>query len=248
MNRNESKKKDLHDSFRYHLIVKVKNDDVDMATLRSRALRLIWLSTPVYLSLSVVPSILINRSHGWPEVPLAELDPSVTFTNAVISLALSNVPDLACVAVYAKMWWKLRKKAPIPANGDGGGGTGDGFYGGIWVGDGQGIHPGEYPFGAEAELQQQQHSPPLYNNYVGGEDQSSKAADVMKVLKAHAAVALLDVSSVVSSYFFCSKYGAMLAYGAQFLFGFWIPLFVISRNFKQFDSVWSHWLRKVLRL
>ncbi len=237
---------------RYYLIICSTGKEVDLAKMRRWSLRIIWLATPLYLALSIVPGILINRSHGWPEIPLKKLDRSVTILNVVISTALSNVPDLVSLAVYARMLRALRNQVhPVIAEED--------PYGGIWVGEEEsspGVQPGG---GDEIGLQVigggSDRNPPQHHHQkqtppepqANNKEATDKIKSVMRVLRTHSAVSLLDVSMVLSSLFFCSRYGVVLAYGMQFLFGFWVPLLVISRNFKQFDSLWSYVSREMCR-
>ncbi len=238
---------------RYYLIICSTGKEVDLAKMRRWSLRIIWLATPLYLALSIVPGILINRSHGWPEIPLKKLDRSVTILNVVISTALSNVPDLVSLAVYARMLRALRSQVhPVTAEEED-------PYGGIWVGEEEsspGVQPGG---GDEIGLQVigggSDRNPPQHHHQkqtppepqANNKEATDKIKSVMRVLRTHSAVSLLDVSMVLSSLFFCSRYGVVLAYGMQFLFGFWVPLLVISRNFKQFDSLWSYVSREMCR-
>ncbi len=218
-----------------------RNADVDMAALRRLAIKIVWVAAPLYLSLSIVPSFVINISHGWPEKPHKELGKSVTILNVAMSILLSNVPDFISMCVYAKMWLALRPKVtPLEAQED------ENPYGGIWVGEG-GIQPGGYQ---EFEMQEMQQSseedsseapepPPPGEEELPPDEDDDKAKSVMRVLRTHVAVSLLDLTSIASSLLLCTKYGGALAYLMQFLFAFWIPLFVVSRNFKQFHPLWS---------
>ncbi len=221
-----------------------------MDKIRKWSLGIIWLTTPLYLSISVIPCFLLNLSHGWPEIPIKDLDQSVFFANLAISSGLSNLPDLISMAVYFKMWCDLKSQVhpgPDDDNHVHDIESIDEPYGGIWVGGEPGINPSDSPAVEMQDLGDGDSMGdlsgadiPVPQDNAGKNDTVNKVKSVMQVLWTHVAVALLDLSIVFFSVLMCSKYGAVLAYLASFLFGFWIPLLVILRNFKQFNSFWSY--------
>ena len=71
---------------------------------------------------------------------------------------------------------------------------------------------------------------------------------VMRVLRRHVLLSLLDVSAVVATFFLCSSAGVVLSYAMKFLFSFWIPLLVVKGNFRQLDGVVGSFVRDKLGL
>ncbi len=129
-----------------------------------------------------------------------------------------NLPDIVSLIIYLNMVRYFNKRVEPQPN----------FqeaeieqpYGGVWVGD-----------VLEDDLEASSSNLPeevTINNY------DSETKSILVVLRRHVSAGFVDVSIVVTSYWFCSSLvGKPLAYFCQLAMGYWVPLIVIRSSFKQ---------------
>ena len=107
---------------------------MDLPLLRRRATRLLWWCALPYWLLCQVPWLSVLTSQDWPRDKNAvDLDPWVHLAAFTSTILVYNLPDLASVAIYARMLLHFRRQQQqqqpevfemeeLP-------------YGGIWVGE-----------------------------------------------------------------------------------------------------------------
>ena len=183
----------------------------------------LWLCFPTFFILCQVLFLLPVLITGWPGVKLTQL----ALTKAgLIQLSTSNIPDFASIIIFVKMRLHFRKKNAVhpiivqqPSL--------DSGAGGIWMG-GNGDHPMDEANGEDQDI----HNGPNVNN-AEQEDTRHKAEAVMKALRRHSCLSLVDLTAAINFFFMCNQVSKIAVYFYVPGICFWIPLFVIKSSFKE---------------
>ncbi len=198
-------------ALRYYLLI--INDDVDLSRLTSKCCAAVWAVSIPYYALCHLPSYAMFTAHNWPRVRVNSLDAQVLMLSMVATNIIYNVPDYISIALYLKMWRRLRDHTQVQPQIEL-------PYGGIWVG-GNLDHP---PIEAAANS----------NNTIGNDNQNDKAESIFSKLGLHVSVALLDmVMFFLASMSIGNIVGRVLLHVHIVIFCYWIPFIVIKNNFKQ---------------
>ena len=231
--------------YRYYLLVIAKGSDFDIALLRQRSKKLILISALPFVIMCQIPWLCILLWHGWPEVPISDLKTDTFLWLSSSTIVLSNAPDFASILIYIKMVWHFHHKnlvvlplEPVINFAVDPGDLAD--FGGIWVGGGDmdsqdsGINPS-----ADDHVDQRPNTPPPPPNVQDNNAPKSEhdVKSVMRVLKWHVSLCLVDALLSVSSAFLCSKFGHGILHTAVLVSAVWIPFLVIKCNFKNLKDV-----------
>ncbi len=246
---------------RFYLLLILKPDqDVDMDRLRYLCISLVWGIELILIPLCQLPWYLTAKDHGWPErrimdILVSSYDDDVVLKTITVTVLISNLPDYFSIIIYAAMMWHhINHKNTIEPI------TEEEFeeeqFGGIWVGET--LDDGAVQPGAEISTERNT-TPPLPPNStlqgniqqaghagLDGNDNSDtehchKWQCVMPVLRWHVALSLFDVASTAINVFYCQgELGKMLIYLVQMLCCYWIPLVMITKNYKQMGSIWQY--------
>ncbi len=199
-------------------VLPTASHDFDMALGRRRSLMTVWALEIVYFPSSWIPWYLIVSSYGYPRVPLAEAvqeNPSILFESSVANVFALNVVDAVSVAIYVKLVWKLQSASVHPGDvqdvesSDG-----------IFVGGMDNNVPGPPPPPPLPPPQQQS-------------DSNHATQNVLRVLKWHVMLSLIDITQLLISLAFCTELGKFFAPLYQIFCYYYLPYFVIKHNFKQ---------------
>ncbi len=202
-------------ALRSYLII--SENDMDLSKLTGKCCMLVWCIAVPYNVLCHFPAYTLFTVNNWPEVRIKSLDSKVLMLTMVLTNIVYNVPDLISVALYLKMWHKLRCHNTVSPQAE----NTIERYGGIWVG-------GDFDY------------PPNDNDAnsnssdMDSDDHDDKAESVLSKLGLHVSVALLDMLVFfVASRNIGSIVGRVLLHMHIVMFCFWIPFIVIKNNFKQ---------------
>ncbi len=195
-----------------------------MARLRRLSLRCVWgVLLPFALSCQV-PCYLILANLGWPRKPWTELDHWSVVGAYTLALGLSNLPDLASIGLFIAMRCHFGTNNSVQPMQDGGGhqGNPENDAGGIWMGGN-----GDFP------LQHLGESASSESSKANADAEQHEAEAVMRILRRHAALSLLDVAGALVAAFYCHPAGKAAAYIQPVLSGIWVPFLTIKGCFHQ---------------
>ncbi len=224
-------------SYRYYLLVVNPGPDADMTFLRQRSKKLILMSFLPFVTLCQLPWLCILLWNGWPEVPISDLDTGTFLWLSSSNIALSNLPDLASILIYIKMvchfHWKRSAVQPeepmanfvvVPED------LAD--FGGIWVGgDIASLEGGINPSAGEVK----DPAPPNNTQEHGTPKKEHDIKSVMRVLKWHVLLCMVDVILALSSALICSPIGHGVLHACILASGVWIPFLIIKNNFQNLE-------------
>ena len=201
-----------------------------MDNLRKKGLLAVWIAVMPFCGLCQLPWILSVQSYGWPDVKISQMDSQMLKYVNIASVILSNLPDMISIVIFLTMLRHFRNKVglqppppppPAPAPGDGG----------IWMGGNN-----DYPLGrGEVEVQPQQQQQP--NQVANSEASQEQLASVMRALKCHAILSLVDLAMVILGLFVCGPLGNVIPFTYQIVCCYWIPFLVVKSGFKQLDNM-----------
>ncbi len=196
---------------------------------------MIWLIQIFYFPFSQVPWYLIAKTRGFPTLTLAQIVaiyPDILHKTVLANTLVLNVPDVISISIYLKLVFKLRHASVQPEPPEDLVGAED--YAGIWMGDQHSMNNlGEAGSSTAAS------TPPLPPLPLPPSNLNSEhdVKSVLKVLKWHALSSMVDVTLVLSSLTFCSEIGKAAASLFQVFCYYYIPYFVIKKNFKQLNGI-----------
>ncbi len=225
---------------RYYLLLVVDpSEEVDMAWLRRRCLLLVRSAAPVFLLLCQLPWFLIMRSQDWPDKSAMDMNPGMLCAALVSTNLFYNVPDFVSIGIYVRMVFKFRSKASGDSNAVH---PEDNHHqqhqlpdeesGGIWVGA-----PAE-------ELEEVQSSKSgdgsstSISDGGGSSDDDDNARSVLRFLRLHVCLCLLDVGVVLAaSLHFRHPAAKVLSYVYQLGCCFLVPFATVKTGFRQLDGM-----------
>ncbi len=217
-------------SCRYNLLVKKKHDITGNYTFsKKKVLFAVWALFLPLLFLSNLTIQIIMRLYGWPSIEFQNLDQSATILISVSGVAIGNVPDVVSICIYFKIWKHFQTSV---------GNAVDEFanddlnnYGGIWVGEAN--EPIPHALEGDNEDAYSEYPNPQDNAMDG----SHEAKAVMRALRYHICLSLLDMVLLVRIFFAWSLTKLMVVFFVQAIVAYWIPLFVIVNGFQQLHKI-----------
>ncbi len=230
------------------------DSNVDMAKLKKRALFAVWAMYLPYALLCQLPWLSIFLWHGWPRVPMSRMEPIVFLWCAISTAVVSNTPDYVSIFLYCKMARHFRSQDSLelgeqqPNDNMSSNSVVD--FGGIWVGGDMGSldvmfnnFVGESPEGSPP----QQLPPPAINspNHDSNSNPHHGAEAVMKVLKWHMCLCLLDVFFAILTPLTCTPVGKVTYHFNILVSCVWVPILLMKNNFRQLDNLGKSLLDKL---
>ncbi len=240
-----------------------------MNKLRRLSILLVWLIEVIFLPLCQLPWYLIIKSHGWPERSILDIllsDEIVVVKTIAATVLMSNLPDYFSIAIYASMIWHqidIRKtvqpSAVRPTNNELED-NGEKEFGGIWVGESSPSFPSSEislsiiernstlsppppppPSPLDYYFQAPPIAPPEDNDNGSDLQCYHKWQCVMPVLRWHVALSLFDLAATTVNVLYCQgELGKMVTYLVQMFCCYWIPLVMITKNYRQLGSIWQY--------
>ena len=223
---------------------------------------MLWKSTIPFIIMCQLPWICILLWHGWPRVPMTDLEPRVFLMISVSTTVVSNVPDLASIVIYLKMVCHFRghQNSVHPLEHIGGKentSSDSPDFRGIWVGEEMGAtdstgnnslqeqnppsspsqSPAPVPEPAVVPAPAPTTTPPPQSVPLNEAEPGHDVSTVMKVLRWHVCLCLSDASFAVGFVFVCSPVGKAVYHITNIFLGAWVPILVIKNNFRQLDSI-----------
>ncbi len=214
--------------YRYKLLISCGQQDVEMDKLRRKGILVTWVSFSTFSAVYLFTFLTSLISLGFPHTNITQN--GMAYVVSVASAA-SNLPDIASIIVYIILWKHFNKSNSIgptmpehPHNQ----GEEEESISGVFPGGGV---PGN-PEHDRRSL------PPIPKNKAGSTQETKKqAANTLRILRYHVLTSMVDVVFAVVALIPDLAMKRIAGFHLSVIVTFWIPLWVIKKNFKQMDNM-----------